>query len=77
MEAINWEPVLWVGGGFATVIVLLLGWIGYLQQSINNRIEVRLAGQDSRLDKHSEEIHQLALSNMETLTVIKHKLKIK
>lgn len=77
INAINLDAILWIGGGFATVIVLLLGWIAYLQRSINGRLELRMDGQDLRMDKHEDEIHELALSNRETLTIIKHKLKIK
>lgn len=77
MESVDWTPILWLGGITGGAITILLTVIGFLLQRIGGRIEIRLDVQDGRLSKHDEEIHELALSSRETLTIIKHKLKIK
>lgn len=84
MDEVNWRVIAAIVGVFGTVITSLLTWIGFLQKSINSRLEIRMDKQDERLDgqdqkinRHDEEIHELALSNREQLTILKHKLKIK
>lgn len=71
---IDWQTILWVAGGVFTfffgIITGLLAWIGVMQKEARTSIFVKL-------EKHDEEIHELALQNRETLTIIKHKLKIK
>ncbi len=77
MEKINWEVMLWIGTGFMTIISGLLAWIGLMQADTKKLIMQKNVEQDTRLDKHDDEIHELALQSRETLTIIKHKLKIK
>jgi len=64
------EIGLWIAGGFLVVISGLLGWIATMLKSDKDIIEARLT-------KHDEEIHELALQSRETLTILKHKFKIK
>lgn len=45
MANFNWDAVLWIGGGFASVIVLLLGIIAYF-------IRQDRLGLDDRMNKH-------------------------
>jgi hypothetical protein len=52
MANLNWDAVLWIGGGFASVIVLLLGIIAYFIRQDRLAIEKRESGQDIRMDKH-------------------------
>jgi hypothetical protein len=52
MDNLNWDAVLWIGGGFATVIVLLLTIIAYFIRQDRLAIEKRESGQDIRMDKH-------------------------
>jgi len=77
----NWEQILWISGGlvtfFLSVITGLLAWIGSLNKKAAEKIELRMDGQDTRLAIHDKEIHDIALSNREILTVMKHKFKIK
>lgn len=62
---------------FLLIISGLLAWIGNMNRNANNTIIVRMDRQDLRIEKHDEEIKELALQSREALTVIKHKLKIK
>ena len=64
------EIGLWICSGFLVVISGLLGWIATMLKSDKDIIETRLT-------KHDEEIHELALQSRETLTILKHKFKIK
>lgn len=75
---------IWIGGGFFLIISGLLTWIGANQREIKRMGVIKNLEQDKRLDHHDErfeehqnEIHELALQNRETLTIIKHKLKMK
>jgi len=77
MEEINWEPILWIGGFFMAVITGLLTWIGAMSKRAAEKIEVRSDRIEARLTVHDKEIHDIALSNREILTVMKHKFKIK
>lgn len=78
---IDWKTILWIAGGIFTVffgiISGLLGWIGIMQRETKQTIYLKNVEQDERLEKHDEEIHELALQNREVLTIIKHKLKMK
>lgn len=78
------QIVLWIGGAFLIIISGLLGWIGIMQRETKSIIFQKNEEQDHRLDNHDkkfenqqEEIHELALQGRETLTIIKHKLKMK
>lgn len=79
-SGINWEPILWFAGGlgtlFFTVISALLAWIGILYKRGNEKTELIIESHGKHLEKHDEQIHELALSNREQLTLIKHKFKI-
>lgn len=54
MEAINWEPILWVGGGLGATIVLLLGWIAVMIKDDKKRSEENYVMHDKRLRKHDK-----------------------
>lgn len=70
------EVALWVGGIFLLIISGLLGWIGVMQKETKSAVFKKNDEQDRRLEKHDEEIHELALQGREVLTIIKHKLKL-
>lgn len=71
------QVALWIFGVFLMIISGLLGWIGIIQRETKKVIMEKNVEQDKRLDGHDDEIHELALQNRETLTIIKHKFKIK
>lgn len=71
------QIAIWIGGGFFLIISGLLTWIGVMQKETKAVITKKNDEQDKRLEKHDEEIHELALQSRETLTIIKHKFKIK
>lgn len=78
------QIALWIGGGFFLIISGLLGWIGMMYSETKKAILEKNVEQDERLNKHDDkfevhqkEIHALAIQNMETLTVLKHKFNIK
>lgn len=71
---IDWKTILWIAGGIFTfffgIVSGLLAWIGIMQKEARTTVF-------HKLEKHDEEIHELALQNREVLTIIKHKLKMK
>lgn len=64
------QAVGWLIGGFGSIIIALLSVIAYFIKHGQDKIEVRV-------DKHDEEIKEIALQSRETLTILKHKFKIK
>lgn len=76
------QIVLWVGGGFLLIISGLLGWIGIMQRETKSIIFQKNTEQDVRLDKHDDkfekvhdEIHEIQLANMKTLTLMEKRFK--
>lgn len=85
---IDWKTILWIAGGIFTfffgIVSGLLAWIGIMQKETkkiafdkNLEQDHRLSNHDIKFEEHQGEIHELALQNRETLTIIKHKLKMK
>lgn len=83
---INWTTILWVAGGILTfffgIISGLLGWIGIMQRETKKTIYLKNVEQDQRLDKHDDkfekvhdEIHEIQLANMKTLTLMEKRFK--
>jgi len=65
----DWEPILWVGGGFAGVIVILLGWIAYLIKSDRDTNILRLDKHESWIIEVQKEVRELTKS---TSVAIEH-----
>lgn len=86
MEQINWTVILWVGGGlgtlFLSVITGLLAWIVRMHGQTNKFIIQKNVEQDGRLDKHDDkfdkvhdEIQDIQLANMKTLTLMEKRFR--
>lgn len=83
--AIDWTPVLWAFGVCGAVIMLLLGWIGFMIQedkknNQNNyqahtkhleKCDKRFVKHDKKFDKQHNEIKELGREMKELMLVIK------
>lgn len=52
--AIDWTPILWVGGIFMAIISALLAWIGVMIREDKKSNETKYAAHDKRLKKHDK-----------------------
>lgn len=58
---IDWTPILWVGGGFGTVIVILLGVIAYFVRSDREQSKIAWTKHDEELQKQHDEIREIQI----------------
>lgn len=78
------EGAAWLLSGIGGVIIILLSVIAYFVKRGHDQIEIRLTNHDNKFENHEtkfevqqKDIHELELQNRETLTILKHRLKIK
>lgn len=78
MVQIDWQPILWVGCLFLSIITALLGWIAVLIRADRNNIIVRISKneetiieQQNELKDQKKEIKEIAVNTHEAIEIVK------